>query len=759
MDAFCAASADGGAHAIVVVHGVGPRNVGDALESFYQTTVGAMQLTAVDTPTVRLLPPPEGSRHLNDFWARWRRLVHRLLWGPIWPPDEAKPGDALARAALPAIEGVHRRKRFQTYVRTAKDPDGRDVIFAETFWADLSYSKTSLWHLFARLLTIVFHLSYLVDCAAAHSRTRAAKVQRILLWLGSMSLCVPLAGIYFFALYCGGVAMLVGRFGPMLPPSWRARLGPWEAQLTNNLLAAYGAGAVLLGVGIFAFSVRHWRTWGGTWKFVALVFAGIGLIAIACNDFDADVGSVALASFIETALLFGTGFLALATVAFMAAIVLGTGLVLANWGSKSAAAHAAALGGGVLQFVVWSLIVPAVGLWAFSSQGLRQPRIYSTAQTMLIRHMSLVLLPLAGIGLVIAWRFLRFRPLVRKLLGPPTPNSPLYRLLVNPLVIALLIAITFVGGWLYVDSLLRRWQQAAAADSLWAPLPMIDPIIRWDDWLASLPWIAKLGDLQANDGFVTALIVVPAALIGLLLAMQAFDLPFSMRTILHIVNDIISHFYRPVVWPSGPIPFQDHTIQERISERLAWVLWDVHRLARISKLTIVSHSQGTATAILTLNELSDPASRLREKLLERPDAPESLNAWLAGKGPGHVTLVTMGSPFSHLYQHYFPDRYPALYRLEDGVWRWNNCKEAQPGWNDWHRLVDQWINLYRYDDFVGTQIHNDAEHFQQQNPAGAPRLLTPKNRELEQPGGHVRYWDREDVIRKLADVLPGRARM
>jgi len=86
------------------------------------------------------------------------------------------------------------------------------------------------------------------------------------------------------------------------------------------------------------------------------------------------------------------------------------------------------------------------------------------------------------------------------------------------------------------------------------------------------------------------------------------------------------------------------------------------------ELIIIAHSQGTQVAIEVLND------------------PEL--AWLSNRFHS-VKLVTMGSPFSNLYQHYFGHAYPAL---------------NSPYWATLRRRVDQWVNIFRIDDPVGTEI-------------------------------------------------------
>ncbi|MBO9398515.1 hypothetical protein J7400_17725 [Shimia sp. R9_2] len=116
------------------------------------------------------------------------------------------------------------------------------------------------------------------------------------------------------------------------------------------------------------------------------------------------------------------------------------------------------------------------------------------------------------------------------------------------------------------------------------------------------------------------------------------------------------------------------------------------------RVTIISHSQGTVVATRTLRRL----------------LPEGIF------GGCEVTLVTMGSPVTHLYRKYFPD----AFRIEPGDF---NNDEAPI----------KWFNIGRTDDFVGTYIENLDEL----NGLAKPQQDVPSERNLLVPaGGHPGYF-------------------
>lgn len=109
---------------------------------------------------------------------------------------------------------------------------------------------------------------------------------------------------------------------------------------------------------------------------------------------------------------------------------------------------------------------------------------------------------------------------------------------------------------------------------------------------------------------------------------------------------------------------------------------------------MIAHSQGTVIAF----------DALRHELWERvKDRAASL------------TVLTFGSPVTHIYQRYFSRPYPAIANTP------NLAKlAAEPGL--------KWFNVYRIDGFVGTYVG-----------ASVP---VPVERPMP-PGGRTHYWQQD----------------
>jgi hypothetical protein len=177
------------------------------------------------------------------------------------------------------------------------------------------------------------------------------------------------------------------------------------------------------------------------------------------------------------------------------------------------------------------------------------------------------------------------------------------------------------------------------------------------------------------------------------------------RNVLHVLLDVINHFHRP----SARFPTRRH-IENRFEEVLDRVLNKEHP----TRLTVLAHSQGT---MIALEVLSQP--RWHERLRIASDGLR-------------VYLLTFGSPFTHIYQQYFPAQYPPISEA-----RWATLKT----------IVDCWVNIFRIDDYVGTHIYNDGN-------GGLRRDDTrPANQPIA-PGGHTHYWE-NDALSHVAKLLPG----
>jgi hypothetical protein len=176
----------------------------------------------------------------------------------------------------------------------------------------------------------------------------------------------------------------------------------------------------------------------------------------------------------------------------------------------------------------------------------------------------------------------------------------------------------------------------------------------------------------------------PWTIVAVALFYFAFE---PVRVGLDLVNDIVSYLYyrcdsgRSRAW-SRAAPSSD---EDPTRLRFRAVLTYLVRECKVAHLTVVAHSQGTIIAL------------------------DELRAWEGDLPP--VTLVTCGSPATHLYQFYFPDL----------------CHDfADPIWAPLFGRLDRWVNLYRLSDYVGTIVE------------------TPPLAQFDQwaigEGGHIGYW-------------------
>jgi hypothetical protein len=186
-----------------------------------------------------------------------------------------------------------------------------------------------------------------------------------------------------------------------------------------------------------------------------------------------------------------------------------------------------------------------------------------------------------------------------------------------------------------------------------------------------------------------------------------------LRAGLKLVYDIINHFhfqYRDA--DAGRTGRELFRVRDAIQNRLRATLR--HFAARPPapgvkwRVVIVSHSQGTVIAVETLND-GDP----------------TLDVMLTAFGS--VQLVTMGSPFTHIYQHYFRQHYP---ELNEAAWATLAARLRKPKSGG-----PQWVNVFRTDDYVGRVIDESRPHLVTNVPVN--------------PRGHIGYWVDGEVLAVL----------
>ncbi|MCP5076212.1 MAG: hypothetical protein GY947_23320, partial [Rhodobacteraceae bacterium] len=84
------------------------------------------------------------------------------------------------------------------------------------------------------------------------------------------------------------------------------------------------------------------------------------------------------------------------------------------------------------------------------------------------------------------------------------------------------------------------------------------------------------------------------------------------------------------------------------------------------------------------------------------------------------TLITMGSPTWHIYNYYFASDFPIDTTVRDGIARW--------------------VNIFRFDDFVGTTVNGAKIEPQKTDDPQWPDNIAV------QPRGHTGYWN-DDAVR------------
>ncbi len=147
--------------------------------------------------------------------------------------------------------------------------------------------------------------------------------------------------------------------------------------------------------------------------------------------------------------------------------------------------------------------------------------------------------------------------------------------------------------------------------------------------------------------------------------------------------------------------------RNRIKRRLEMLVDRLVQQEAPDELYIVAHSQGT---VIAMDVIEAYGQQWRKAM----------------KPKSALGLITMGSPYAHIHNHYFPSSFPPVASLE-------NLQPAKDG-----GLLDSWINIFRVDDFVGTHI----------DPSG----IWPKEHPVP-PNGHTNYWIDVNVAKILRKVL------
>ena len=181
----------------------------------------------------------------------------------------------------------------------------------------------------------------------------------------------------------------------------------------------------------------------------------------------------------------------------------------------------------------------------------------------------------------------------------------------------------------------------------------------------------------------------------------------ASRGVLHIARDLVDHHYAATSMISRSLAGSARTEpetyprRERIQNRMRELMASIANTEHFDRVIFVSHSQGTV---------------ILHDYLSGAQAAEDLAY------AHRIDVITLASPLTHLYKHYFP--------AYDGV----------PGPTE--RLLGKlasWTNMWRIDDPIGNRIDMTKSD-----------LVT--NRTLP-AGGHVDYWREKAVCDAILDLI------
>lgn len=597
---------------------------------------------------------------------------------------------------------------FSSYLRRAGYGPGRNIVFMELFWADIS--RVGRGWMAALFVTLqVFYEAPLV-LSAAFMRRRQQGLRRViarLVRVANWLLRWPISGlniaVFFAALGLAGIESLRERWpgtallqlpdalyvGAMLATIAVVALRHTDRKDDKNILRSELApstaiSAIILLVALMiAFQalpagkleglatylllaavpiLLFWLVWSH------LVVAGIVLIAIA----------------------------ALRYLVWPPARKLGTPMQ-----------PAAALGLTMMQGVIWKIVIALTWFilitWLEPGsldaskcdwRGLTACRDLGRLTTELVVIVTLNLI-MAGILAVAVMTIFAARNLMVKhrLAAVTSRKATLPRVIVSRPAVLLMFVLTFLNFCVFYGPAYVHTFMGAEGGAIAARMNLVS---------LAQPLLAEYNS------------TVTGIWIGIMAVLTFVILTSTINGVLHIVRDLVNHQYswsRPGAsrwrirspWSQFELSAargeDEHPRRTRIIERLDILMREIMARERCQRLVLVGHSQGSVILYDYLRSKWDDATLAS---IERID------------------IITLGSPLGHIYQHYFPDY---------------EAPADTPA--DLNAKLRSWINLWRADDPIGHAVDVIGGGF-------IENVALP-------PGGHVDYWKDEAVCRVILD--------
>ena len=563
-----------------------------------------------------------------------------------------------------------------------------NFVIAEVYWGDLSAIKDGRLNLCLGLIELVFTLRFVAYWAPA-SGDRSSKAMRFCVYVANWILCVLIAGAATHA--CVLVATLL----------WSSSMKD-VVKFTKPPQSFWsGVGAVLSIVSGLVLLIMHQRripsrAWGWYYGFLLICgFIGVILVGSGISDTQ-ELIRLAIETFQRLFIFFGVfAFLALLCACRL-------------WRANPKLREAAEAGVACLYlqiamstiFLVLGVLIAIAGFVSPDDRSKLLPLNELWMPFALEVGFALVFFVIYfGLYLYRGWWFIQNCESAEKdykeVLKAP-------RLIVNRGAIYVLIGFSLVVSCLCLG-------------------------ITWPEWF---PWIPFARLLKENDVWAFCIVALSAPCGTIIVALFSREL----SGVLHVLLDIVNYFYHTnesivsVVESDGMNSKGPRTnsvalkyeIRTRVQNRFKKASGLLLSLKEsYDSVIVIAHSQGTIIAIDALRTCLECDSGEDKKIADH----------LTGR---KLRLVTLGSPFTNLYQHYFPTQYPYLDREH---WR-KLIDLLAPVTSEIDERSRPWLNIYRIDDYVGTAI----DHARIRNN-GMPR------------GGHLNYWTDPDVVAKIIESL------
>ncbi len=550
--------------------------------------------------------------------------------------------------------------------------NGVATTMAEVFWGDLSRVKRGIVGAILGLFQVIFGLRYVAHQAADQDKLSVSCLQ----WMGTACanfLQGPLSAANIIL-----VALTLGTIG-------------LETLTTTSYLDSHAADLTALGIGLLIFTLGLFTgfcsgncVFRRLLKWVSAISLILAIIAAVRIWSPGVLGPLGLGQpEMKGMVWYGYVFVNLVSVLWLALTTL-TVLLFASWipavlASKTNryACHVALIV-PALTVGLWGQVIPT--FWVFFIAGLGRfihleelSELFKSAVPLLgLQCVMSAILTLVLLYILAIYAWWRSKNTVQDYLkGKRSP-----RLIVHPavLVASAIASLVGVSVTFYIFQLETKGILLEEKD---------------------------FGELLTVATQISVMAILPIGSLGFMLV------PY-LRVGLDIVLDVINHFhFTEETDEKGKVDRQfprRTAIENRLKSVMSYFS-DSSGNSPIKKLTIVSHSQGTIISINVLNS---------------PDCEPTFSRFC------EISLVTMGSPFHHIYQKYFQHKYPLLDHSH-----WTKMGE---------RIQNRWTNIFRIDDFVGTHIQDPEQ----------PELNQGDNLHIKEcpvsAKGHSMYWVDKEVL-------------